>query len=467
MNHLLRISTLTCLTAAAGAQSFNWTLETPAASPTQRERVLTGTDGTLYYMYGGQSGASTVGLDELWTYDGLTWTQQSTSNLSAGTRCGGVGAYDAARGKFVVFGGKVGFASGDPLLNDTWEWDAVNGWVQVVTATSPDRRWLVSNGVYVPGLGVMFHGGFSWDANGASYRSNETWLYTGADWVPVSSSGPRGQNMNMVYRAAENDLLLHGGQYYDASNASLGTLGQTWSFDLSTFSWTQLTPLTTPYNSSNVAQGLFAAMAYYNPLTGNVVVHGGNGGSSSNLTWEFDGTDWKDVSSNGVGCRNGGMHWVDALQKGVYGPCNESNGTRNRTRTHGPQSWGGLALTGTDCPVSSSGVTASMATSSMPAINQTLDINLTDLTVTNVPIIALGVAAQAAPIPMGFIFAGSGAGCTVQVDASLISVGATLSVPVPNVSALVGQVIYAQGVQLDLNLTAANTKLGELTFGEF
>ncbi len=467
MNCILTTTTLACLTAAVSAQGFNWTLETPLTSPTQRERVMTGTDGTLYYMYGGQNGASTVGLDELWAYDGLDWTLQSTTNVGAGTRCGGVGAYDAARGKFVVFGGKVGFASGDPLLNDTWEWDATNGWVQVVTATSPDRRWLVNNGVYVPGLGVIFHGGNAWDATGATYRSNETWLYTGSDWVPISSAGPRGQNMMMVYREAQNDLLLHGGQYYDASNASLGTLGQTWSFDLGTFTWTQLNPLTTPYNSSNVAQGLFAAMAYYTPRTSKTVVHGGNGGGSSNLTWEFDGTDWKDISSNGVGCRNGGMHWVDALQKGVYGPCNETNGTRNRTRTHGPQTWGGLALTGTDCAVSSSGVTASMATATMPAIDNAFDITLTDLTLTNVPIIAVGTAAQAAPIPMSFVFPGSGAGCTVQVDASVITVGPSLSLSVPNVPALVSQVIYAQGVQLDVNLTAANTKLGEFTLGAF
>lgn len=466
MNPLTTIVALSGLAAAANAQAFNWTLEVPATTPGSRERTATGTDGTAYYMYGGQNGSSVAGIDELWSYDGTDWSLLSASGVSAGTRAGAVGAFDIARNKFVVFGGKESFATGAPLLNDTWEWDATNGFVQASTVTTPDARWLVHNGVYVPGLGVMFHGGLAVDTGGNTYRSNETWWFDGTDWIMISNGGPRGQNMMMVHRSAHNDLILHGGQYYDAANTSLGMLGETWKFDLGTFQWSQLTTATMPVNSSNTTQGLFASMAYYNPLTDRVVVHGGNGGSASNTTWEFDGVDWTDVSSNGSNCRNGGMHWIDALGKGVYGPCNESNGTQNRTRTHGPNSWGSVTMTGTDCPVQSSGLTAGVSSPGMPAIGMNLDINLTNLTVTNLPLVLVGTATTP-PLPMGVVFPGSGAACSLQMTPIVVAVGASWTLAVPSDPSLVSQTLYAQGVQLDVNFTAANTQLAEILLGEF
>lgn len=465
MTPLLKVVILSALAAAANAQAFNWTLEAPTALPGNRERTATGTDGALYYMYGGQNGSSVAGLDELWSYDGTTWSTLSATGASAGTRAGAVGAFDTTRNKFVVFGGKESFASGAPLLNDTWEWDATNGWVQASPSTNPDRRWLVHNGVDVPGLGVMFHGGVAWDSGGSTYRSNETWWFNGTDWIVVSNGGPRGQNMMMVHRPAHNDLILHGGQYYDAANTSLGTLGETWKFDLGTFSWTQLTTATMPVNSANIAEGLFAAMAYYNPITDKVIVHGGNGGSGNNTTWEFDGTDWADVSTNGASCRNGGMHWIDALGKGVYGPCNEFNGTQNRTRSHGPQSWGSVTITGTDCPVLSSGLTAGLSSPGMPSIGANLDINLTNLTATNLPLVLVGTTTTP-PLPMGVIFPGSGATCSLQMTPISITPGATWTLAIPSDPALVSQTLVAQGVQLDVNFTAANTQLAEILLGE-
>ena len=110
-----------------------------------------------------------------------------------------------------------------------------------------------------------------------------------------------------------------------------------------------------------------------------MIVHGGGGGNGTSVTWEFDGTDWTQVSSTGApSCRNGGAHWVDALQVGVAGPMNERNGARNNVWHHGPQAWGSVTLMGTDCPVVSSGVTAGIAVPGMPAINTNLTIDLTD-----------------------------------------------------------------------------------------
>lgn len=457
MNSLTKLVTFSALAATTNAQAFNWSLETPPTSPGARERTASGTDGNVYYMYGGQTGAAVAGNDELWSYDGTDWTLLTASGASAGTRRGPVGGYDILRGKFVVFGGIDTNGVSGARDNDTWEWDATNGWVDVTPAAgSPDARWLVNNSAYIPGIGIVFHGGLAYDSTGTSYQSNETWAWTGSAWAMLSNTGPISQNAMLEYRTAEGDLILHGGQ---------NMLGETWSLDFGTGVWTQIVTATVPFNSANPAQGLFAAMSYYNPLTGKVVVHGGNGGSSSNKTWEFDGTDWTEVSSNGVGCRNGGMHWVDALQKGVYGPCNEANGTRNRTRTHGPQTWGSFTLMGSDCPVVSSGMTAAISSPGMPAIDANLDINLSNLTAGNLPLMLVGDAVVP-PQPLTTLFPGSGATCSLQMSPIVIATTASYSLAVPNNTSFIGLVLYAQGVQLEAN-AAANTQFAEITLGQF
>ena len=102
----------------------------------------------------------------------------------------------------------------------------------------------------------------------------------------------------------------------------------------------------------------------------------------------------------------------------------------------------------------------------MPAIGQNLDVNLTDLTATNLPLILIGTATTP-PTPMSLIFPGSGAACSVQMNPALVAVGGSWAFVMPNTPALVSQVLYAQGVQLDVNFSGANTKVGAFTLGEF
>ena len=468
MQSLLRVLALPCLAAIANAQAFNWTLETPPVIPGARERTATGTDGTLYYMYGGQTGSAFAGNDELWTYDGSTWTLVTASGASAGTRVGAVGAFDIARGKFVVFGGQNTNGVSGAHDNDTWEWDATNGWINVTPAGgSPDPRWLVHNGIYVPGFGVIFHGGAAWDATGASYKSNETWLWTGGGWALLSSTGPTIQNAMMEYRSADGDLILHGGQSFNPT----AQLGETWRFDLTTGTWSQLTTGgTNPYNSSNPAQGLFASMSYYNPLTGKVILHGGNGGSASNKTWELEGTDWTEISSNGVNCRNGGMHWIAALNKAIYGPCNEFNSTQNRTRSHGPQSWATTATYGSGC-AGLGGTALSFAADNLPWQGATWTGTCTGMSApAPIKLTIWGTATSALPIT-GLL--GAGAGCTLLNNAALmeVSISTTTSFSVmfaiPASPSLSGMLVHLQTGELDSSISSLATSNGiSLTLGE-
>ena len=468
MNSLLKVAVLSGLAAAANAQAFNWTLESLAAVPGARERTATGTDGTLYYMYGGQTGAAFAGNDELWTYDGTNWTLVTASGASAGTRVGAVGAFDTARGKFVVFGGHNTNGVAGTHDNDTWEWDATNGWVNVTPASgSPDPRWLVNNSVYVPGFGVIFHGGAAWDAAGTGYKSNETWLWTGSVWVILSNGGPTIQNAMMEYRSNEGDLILHGGQSFNPT----AQLGETWRFDLGSGTWAQLTTGgTNPFNSSNPAQGLFASMSYYNPITGMMIVHGGNSGSASNKTWEFDGTDWTEISSNGASCRNGGMHWIAALNKGVYGPCNEFNGTQNRTRSHGPQSWASSSSYGLGCN-GQGGTALSFAADNLPWQGATWSGTCTGMSAASpIKLTIWGTATSALPLT-GIL--GAGLGCTLLNNAALteVTVSAatshTVMFAIPATPSLAGFLLNVQAGELDASIGNLATSNGiSLTVGE-
>lgn len=462
---LPKIFALCGLAASVAAQSFNFTLESPAVSPSARERTATGTDGTNYYMYGGQLGASVAGYDELWSYDGTTWTLLTASGASGpGTRRGAIGGYDIARGKFVVFGGLDTNGVAGQRANDTWEWDAVNGWVNVTPASgNPDGRWLTHNSAYVPGLGVMFHGGNAIDSMGNTYRSGETWVWVGGAWALLASNGPEVQNAMMVYRSIQNDVILHGGQTTNPTTGATEFNGETWRLDVQTGSWTQLTTGgTTPFNSVNTSQGLFAAMSYYNPQTGMMIVHGGNGGNSSNKTWQFDGTDWSEITTNGVGCRNGGMWWIDTLGKAVYGPCNETNGARNRTRSHGPQTVASTTSYGTGCN-GQAGTALSLAADNDPWVGLTFSATCTDMSAASpIKLSIWGGATPGAPIT-GVL--GAGPGCTLLTTAVLVQVdiasatSATTTFSIPADPSLMGAQISLQAGEVDLgpgNLATSN-----------
>lgn len=472
MHPALKTLLLSGLAATANAQAFQWTLESPGTSPSARERTATGTDGTYYYMYGGQFGASVAGFDELWRYDGLDWSLLTASGASGpGTRRGAIGGYDVARGKFVVFGGLDTNGVAGQRANDTWEWDAVNGWVNVTpVGPNPDGRWLTHNSVYVPGIGIVFHGGNAVDSQGTVYKSDETWAFIAGSWVLLANSGPAVQNAMMEYRSNQGDLILHGGQTNNPITGSQEMNGDTWRFDFGTGAWTQLTTGgTTPFNSNNAAQGLFAAMSYYNPDTGMMIVHGGNGGNSSNTTWQFDGTNWSQISTNGVGCRNGGMHWMTSLGKAVYGPCNEANGAKNRTRSHGPQAPAAATTYGSGC-AGLGGTTLSLSPDNDPWVGVPFSATCIDMSAASpVKLSVWGFTTTALPIA-GVL--GAGAGCALLNSAELIlvSVSATTSfstsLAIPANPALTGTQLHLQMGELDGALSNLATSNGvTLTIG--
>ncbi|MCB9882070.1 MAG: hypothetical protein H6834_09785 [Planctomycetes bacterium] len=467
------------LTSALGAQPLPWNQVAASTSLTARERAAMASDGNVIYLYGGQVGTTTVGYDDLWSFDGTNWTLITPSGASAGPRSNPGVAWDASRQVLVVYGGM-----GDPWgtrSDETWEWSATTGWTQMSPAVTPGARWLF-NMVYVPGLGCVFHGG-NWvnPTTGTAEADNSTWAYDGLNWNLLSTSGPARHNGKLLYRFAQNDLIYFGG----VTNGSSTSLAETWRLDLLTGTWSQIVTATLPIsNTATGGPGLVGAGACIDEVTGKIIVHGGqgNGGPPSSATWEFDGTDWKDVTwaASSPGVRNFDLVWLPAATKAYTGCGNFSGTARNYTWERGPQTYGLFTIMGTDCPTSA-GLTGTISVDSMPAVGSTVTLQFDNLTPTAAPVVLMGssnVSYVGIPLPllMSSILPGSGAGCSVQVSLDYgqwipasTGTSATLPLPIPMGTGILGFSAYVQCLQVEFAgaVTAANTKHANMVIGQF
>jgi hypothetical protein len=100
-----------------------WTQMFPASSPSPRGTTLAyDAISNTVVLFGGDNGGGDccrIYYNDTWTWDGVTWTQQSPA-ISPPARTAHSMAYDASLGQVVVFGG----TSGPPqALNDTWGWN--------------------------------------------------------------------------------------------------------------------------------------------------------------------------------------------------------------------------------------------------------------------------------------------------------------------------------------------------------
>jgi hypothetical protein len=164
-------------------------------------------------LFGGhrtENGAR-IRLGDTWEWDGQRWEQTSTDGPSP--RNGAAMAYDAGRGRVVLFGG-----SGGPSA-DTWEWDG-RTWTRNDSAQTAGR--FNSAMAYDPNRRAMIRFG-GWDGAG---RAGGTWRYDAAGWTRLDATGPSPRNhTGMVYDPLRETIVLFGG--HDGPRV----LGETWEWD--------------------------------------------------------------------------------------------------------------------------------------------------------------------------------------------------------------------------------------------
>jgi hypothetical protein len=229
-------------------------------------------------------------LNETWTFSGTDWTNQSTTLIDAnGPLPGRIQASMAYDGYQVVLYGGQGAASGQ-VFQDTWTWSGT-AWTQRTPATKPFGRF-GATAAYLAGSGgsaqTILFGGFGGGYGGTFL--NETWSWNGStfNWTQLSPATSPGARVGHVMAASATQVIVFGGQGTNSQN------NHTWSFNGTT--WTQLSPATSP----SVRSG--ACMAY--DLTNSIWVMFGGQNEYNYLpeTWTFNGTTWTQVAvANGTG----------------------------------------------------------------------------------------------------------------------------------------------------------------------
>jgi cysteine-rich repeat protein len=190
-------------------------------------------------------------------------------------------AYDAARGKMVMFGGvATGFTS---IFNDTWLWDGAS-WFAPVVATSPPARWGQAMTYDAARRQIVMFGGLGINANHVSEEQSDTWLWDGTTWTQVfpAHSPPARTRFELAYDSARQRVVLFGG-CVNATDA----LDDTWEWDGT--DWTQVIVSTAPtVTTCPLAKG--HAMAF-DATRGRMVLT--TTYETPATTWEYDGTAWQ------------------------------------------------------------------------------------------------------------------------------------------------------------------------------
>lgn len=264
----------------------SWTQQLPATSPSARAGASMAYDAATgqLILFGGLSDSS--GADgDTWVWTGSTWSQLSPGSSPA-ARAWASMAYDPATSQLVLFGGTPDVA--DDTLADTWTWDGSN-WMQQCTAgcNSVPARAQASLAYEGATSQLLLFGGISQQTG--SYLG-DIWTWDGSNWTEqsVASAPPGRADAPMTYDAATDQIVLFGGDGPAGcqDSRSCGALGDTWTFDGTT--WSQVAPTSeTPATSD-------AAMAYDSGTGQLVYLADDNDAGSVNSTWTFDGTTWTD-----------------------------------------------------------------------------------------------------------------------------------------------------------------------------
>lgn len=312
----------------------SWDVKTPAVAPSPRWGSALAYDAARRRMvlFGGGSygpGCGLSGCNDTWEWDGATWSRR-TPHASPPPRTFAAAAFDAARKRVVLFGGRSEQCPA-AQCGDTWEWDGVT-WARRTPARSPAPRARPAM-VYDDARGrVVLYGGGSgeagrdaWEWDGATWtprwqppdkdgavlafdpvgkrvvmfggerpgdaRAGETWRWDGATWQPhAGGPAPSARRYHaMATDLARGRIVLFGGESNGcaATPGTASACGDTWFWNGTEWSIAPSTPGASP------SPRYGHAMAY-DEARKRVVLSGGasTNGSVDTETWEHDGQAW-------------------------------------------------------------------------------------------------------------------------------------------------------------------------------
>lgn len=196
-------------------------------------------------------------------------------------RVGAATAYDPARGRVVLFGGR---GAAGALLGDTWTFDG-SAWAESPARRPPPARTGAA-AAWDQAIGaVLLYGGTG--PTGA--QLNDTWAWNGSTWTTLAPAGahsPDGVPVGISFDTAHHELVLVTAGAADPSRPG-AALAEAWAW--SGQAWTRLSAASPPLLTGSATVTYDSALA----ATMLIDVH-------SSSVWLFDGTAWTAGPSTGL-----------------------------------------------------------------------------------------------------------------------------------------------------------------------
>lgn len=264
-----------------------WLLRQPGAAPPARYEHRLAYDAARgrTVLFGGRTGAAGTQLGDTWEWDGTYWSPRITSVAPIPRYQHGM-VYDAQRQRVVVAGGS------SHLLNqstETWEWDGAT-WMQTVASGTPHSGlWQTTELVYDARLGKTLL---------PIVGREELHEYTGSSWIRRPTAPMPRYSGTLTFDPMRNEALLFGG-----TPGSAGPFGDTWRWRDGRW---QLAPVSTSPSPRSLHATTFDA------ARGEIVLFGGYFYASSQPqlhigdTWSWNGTTWAQRPTTGGPSARGG-----------------------------------------------------------------------------------------------------------------------------------------------------------------
>lgn len=231
-----------------------WTLMSPAQSPSSHGLLDYDAQSDRAIMFLGGDWPAII-IRETWAYDFNTdtWTNMEPETEPPGL-LGGMLAYDSESDRMILFSGLDVVNSRPPnhwlFPNETWAYDFEgNTWTKMNPAVSPPGRNYAAMTYDVQADRVILFGSTVGADNPDGFEEvNDTWAYdyntdTWTALEPVEAPSPRGY-ADMVYSDNLKQVILFGGIY--ESRGQEDALGDTWAYDFTTNTWSELHPTESP-----------------------------------------------------------------------------------------------------------------------------------------------------------------------------------------------------------------------------
>jgi hypothetical protein len=208
---------------------------------------------------------------DLWELDAsLAWRKAPADGPQPGARHHHAMAFDAARGRLVLYGG---IDAADRWITDVWEWDRQR-WHRTPAATGPGERAHHAMAYDARRGRVVLRGGGRRDKS----RPTDTWEWDGKAWrqAALDGPGPGEGGYRMAYDAARGVTVLFGADTSEWDGRR----------------WTRMAT-----GATRPRARLVHALAY-DPTRERVILYGGSiDRKDAGDTWEWDGSAWREPAT--------------------------------------------------------------------------------------------------------------------------------------------------------------------------